>query len=523
MNEHEEERERFAPRNTERFAAEAPTERIAPAQPTERLAAETPTERSAAEAPTERLAPEQPATDAASQRATSPIVRGGGAQILPGAPAPESSPRRMPLQAPAPQPTGAGAPGQPLTPSTQPGMAPTQPGMAPAQPGTPPAMVGGAPAQPLTPPARRRRGPGWIALISVGLIASLLGGTIGVGVMSVRWGEGRPAAAPTSTTSGVTQTVANTSGTDWQAVAGAVGNAVVAIDVQTAAGGSSGSGFIIDAEGRIITNDHVVSGANSLFVTLSDGRVYEAELVGSDEATDLAVIKLVSPPEGLTVARFGDSSAVKVGQPVAAIGNPLGLSSTMTTGIISALDRPVQTVKQGRSPASSTRVVTNAIQIDAAVNPGNSGGPVFDATGAVIGVASSIASLGENTMGQVGSIGLGFAIPAQLAQRIADEIISKGVAEHAFLGVSIVDGVGQADGTAWKGAKIGKVEAGTPADGAKLRVGDVILKVNGRDVTSALALTGYVRQFATGDVVTLLLVRNGELINVDVVLATRPD
>lgn len=192
----------------------------------------------------------------------------------------------------------------------------------------------------------------------------------------------------------------------------------------------------------------------------------------------------------------------------------------MTTGIVSALDRPVQTIKESAN-ADPTRVITNAIQIDAAVNPGNSGGPVFDESGQVIGVASSIASLGEE--GQVGSIGLGFAIPANLAQRVAGELIENGVAEHAYLGVSIIDGIGQADGTAWTGAEVRVVDPNTPADMAGLKVGDVVLQVNGRDVSSALALTGYVRQFASGEVITLLIIRNGELLEVDVTLATRAD
>ncbi|MFP7707426.1 trypsin-like peptidase domain-containing protein [Trueperella sp. LYQ141] len=372
--------------------------------------------------------------------------------------------------------------------------------------------------------SRSKRRPGWAALIAVGLVASLVGAMIGVGVMSWRWGQARPASMPQPTATGTTQLVSSVGSTpDWHAVSEAVSGAVVSIDVETGSEAAAGSGFIIDADGHVLTNDHVVDGAQKIAVKLSDGRIYEASVVGTDESTDLAVLALKSPPKDLSVAQLGSSADLKVGQAVAAIGNPLGLSTTMTTGIISALDRPVQTFKTGQNLRDATRVVTNAIQIDAAVNPGNSGGPVFDSSGRVIGIASSIASLSETRESQSGSIGLGFAIPIDLAQRIAKELIEHGVAQHAYIGVQIKDGIGTAQGTSWTGAEIQKVEAGTPAEKAGLRAGDVVLKVNGHDVSSAISLTGYARQFAAGDILTLLVERNGELLNVDVTLATRAD
>src|SRR5690606_28190415 len=194
--------------------------------------------------------------------------------------------------------------------------------------------------------------------------------------------------------------------------------------------------------------------------------------------------------------------------------NPLGLDSTATTGIISALDRPV--VTQSRTES----VVTNAIQVDAAVNPGNSGGPLFDARGEVIGITSSIASLSGGG-GQAGSIGLGFAIPVDQASRVASQLIEDGQAEHAFLGVGLADARAEADGVMRAGAGIGTVEPGSPAAEAGLRPEDVVTAIDGRPVDGAAALTGYVRQYASGETATLTVVRDGKVHEVDVTLATR--
>ncbi len=239
-------------------------------------------------------------------------------------------------------------------------------------------------------------------------------------------------------------TVANP---DWEKVAEAVRPSVVAIKVQISGGEAEGSGVIVDTKGHILTNNHVVAGATQggISVTLSDGRVFAATVAGTDPTTDLAVITLTNPPSDLVPAVLGDSSKVVVGEPVMAVGNPLGLSSTVTTGIVSALDRPVTT-----SDGSSQAVVTNAIQIDAAINPGNSGGPLFNAQGEVVGITSSIASLSQSS----GSIGLGFAIPSNLANRIGAELLADGTASHALLGVELTDGQATADGVTRMGAKI---------------------------------------------------------------------
>jgi putative serine protease PepD len=305
---------------------------------------------------------------------------------------------------------------------------------------------------------------------------------------------------------------------DWEAVAAAVRPSVVAIDVRTAAGEGKGSGVLLDTKGNILTNDHVAGDAadGGLQVTLADGRVFEATLVGTDPATDLAVIRLVDPPKDLSPAVLGDSDDVAVGEAVMAVGNPLGLDSTATTGIVSALDRPVST-----SDGQSETVVTNAIQIDAAVNPGNSGGPLFDASGEVIGITSSIASLSNGSA--AGSIGLGFAIPSNLADRIAAELLADGSAEHAFLGVSLSDGTATADGTTRRGAVVEQVTAGSPAAEAELQTGDVIVAVGSDPVNGAESLTAFVRELAAGQEVTLTVVRDGRPTEVHVTLATRED
>jgi len=303
---------------------------------------------------------------------------------------------------------------------------------------------------------------------------------------------------------------------DWEAVSKAVAPAVVAIEVTTDQGGAQGSGVIIDDQGHVVTNNHVVAGAQGdVQVTLTDGRLFKATVVGTDPTTDLAVIKLTDPPSGLKPAALGDSGKVVVGQPVMAVGNPLGLANTVTTGIVSAVDRPVSTTGEDGGEAT----VTNAIQIDAAVNPGNSGGPLFDAQGRVIGINSSIATLSQ----QSGSIGLGFAIPVDLVKNIASQLVDDGSAEHAFLGVSLTDGTASADGVTRRGAVVDEVTDGSPAAKAGLQVKDVIVAIGSKPVGGAESLTAYVRALASGTDVTLTVVRDGKASDVDVTLAVRKE
>ena len=333
---------------------------------------------------------------------------------------------------------------------------------------------------------------------------------------------------PTNLNNGTVATVpASSDATDWTAVASAVSPAVVTISTQSASTGSTGSGVIYDAQGDIVTNYHVISSVltgGQIQVTLADGRLYAARVVGHDKTTDLAVIRLENPPADLTVARFATSANLEVGAPVMAIGAPLGLSNTVTTGIVSALNRPVEvsmdedSTSQDQTQASSDLVVTNAIQIDASINPGNSGGPLFDATGAVIGINSSIKSLATSSDGQAGSIGLGFAIPSDLVVSVADQLIATGSASHGMLGVTVKAATTTVGSDTYVGAEVQDVSAGSGASAAGIRSGDVILKVEGQEVTSPKQLVGYVRRYKAGDTVNLTIERDGQTQDVSVTI-----
>ena len=397
-----------------------------------------------------------------------------------------------------------------------------------------PTRDGAEPAQ----PAKRRR---LAELTTVAALAALLasGGTV-----APRRRRGRGAADPTasSTTLGrgtdkgpVVQ--ADASNPNWTATAAAVSPSVVAITVASSQGEAEGSGVIIDAKGHILTNNHVVSGAGSgasLTVTLNDGRSYKASVAGTDPSTDLAVITLSNAPSDLKPVAVGDSGALKVGDPVMAVGNPLGLAGTVTTGIVSALNRPVTTQaednNQNQNPfgqqqggSDSTEVVTNAIQTSAAINPGNSGGALVNASGQLVGINSSIASLGGSSSGsQSGSIGIGFAIPVNEAKMIATQLIDSGKAQHSFLGVTTRDGTAS-DGTSQRtGAQVVDVSAGTPAAKAGLRSGDVVIKVDGQSTGSSESLVASIRERAVGDKVTLTVIRDGKQMTLSATLAAKP-
>lgn len=396
----------------------------------------------------------------------------------------------------------------------------------PATPPPPPSIPTPSPAAPEAPRAHTPRQRLWLPITTTAVLTAILA-SLGTATAINAWPQqDEPAQpAPTAATQDTTTTapVAHSTSTnpDWQAVTSAVSASVVAIEVDAQSGSGQGSGVIIDSDGRILTNNHVVESGEqgTITVTLDDGRILDATITGLDAATDLAVITLTDPPADLVPAIFADSNDVTVGDSVIAIGNPLGLSQTATTGIVSALNRPVTTAQT----EDGTLVVTNAIQIDAAINPGNSGGPLFNAQGEVIGITSSIATMSQGMSGSSGSIGLGFAIPANLAQNIGDQLIANGEAEHAFLGVSMTDGTAEVDGATRQGALVAEVSDGSPADNAGITAQDLIISLNGKPVTGAESLTGLVRELQSGQQVPVEVIRDGTTRTVTVTLASRTE
>ena len=378
----------------------------------------------------------------------------------------------------------------------------------------------GFPNQPNQTPVVTKQKSGMTSHVVTAVVAALVSGALclGVGFTAITNGWVH---APTS--SSLSDVKSNTSGSgsakaksgtavDWTAVAKEVSDSVVAIDVATSDGEAKGSGVVISDKGYIATNNHVISGAQQIQVTLASGAVYSAKAVGTDTTTDLAVIKLDNPPSDLKVAEFADSDNLAVGEAVMAIGNPLGYDDTATTGIVSALNRPVTVTDD-----DNNAIVTNAVQIDAAINPGNSGGPTFNAAGQVIGINSSIASTASSS-GTAGSIGIGFAIPSNLVKRVTNEIIDNGSVKHVVLGITIKSSSVEADGVTRGCAQVQAVTDGGPASKAGVKAGDSIVAFNGKAVNNNYSLLGYVRASAMGDKVKLTVVRGGNTMDLEVTL-----
>lgn len=352
-----------------------------------------------------------------------------------------------------------------------------------------------------------------IRLAVLGLVAALVvGGAAGsAGYLLTKQAGESPLFKPGAQLTAIEGAVSREPGSISD-IADRVLPAVVSIEVSFGDLGGTGSGVVVEEDGYILTNNHVVSGAagdpdSMIRVVFSDSSSSSARVVGRDPLSDLAVLKVDKP--GLAVASLGSSADVVVGDPVVAIGSPLGLVGTVTTGIVSALDRPVRLAGEG----TDTDAVISAVQTDAAINPGNSGGALVDASGAVIGINTAIASFGA-AGGQGGSIGLGFAIPIDAAREIGEELIATGTAIHASLGVNaqtVTDG--ERDG-----AQVNNVEPGSPAATAGLQEQDVIIAIGDREVRSSEELVVAIDAYEPGDLITIEFVRGTDSQTVQAVL-----
>lgn len=376
---------------------------------------------------------------------------------------------------------------------------------------------------------RRARSLGIFVTVAL-LVGGLLGGTAG-GAFAI-WNLSSRGLVTPGVSSPATITVnAPLQASEITAVAAKAMPSVVTIEVAGDTGAGSGSGVVIDERGYVMTNAHVVSiGAQEplVRVTMSDGRLFEAEVVGRDVLSDIAVIKIAD--EGpFTVMAMGDSNRLNVGDQTIAIGAPLGLPGTVTSGIVSAINRSITVGASqvpgeedgqfdfdlpGGSPMVGTTISLPVIQTDASINPGNSGGALLNREGELIGVNVAIASTGGQGSG---SIGLGFAIPANFAYRIATEIISGAGASHGLLGAMVTDAQSMATSTV-TGAYIDSVTPGGAADAVGLRAGDIVTKFNGLPITNRIDLTAQVRTLPGGTTATMTYVRAGNSYTVEVTL-----
>ncbi|MFE7324607.1 S1C family serine protease [Streptomyces sp. NPDC057565] len=426
---------------------------------------------------------------------------------------PSQQPQRAndwpPPQPPQSQPVGAWPPPPPAVPAYAQGA------------GGGGGPVWGAPGQPQTPEApRKRRGGGLVAAVAVAaLVAGGIGGALGY------WAADRNdsnSSGSTTIAASNPQALKRDPGT-VAGVAAAALPSVVTINAQSGDGeGGTGTGFVYDKEGHILTNNHVVaSAANSgqLTATFSNGKKYDAEVVGRAQGYDVAVLKLKNAPSGLAPLALGNSDQVAVGDSTIAIGAPFGLSNTVTTGIISAKSRPVAS---GDGSGGSNSYMS-ALQTDASINPGNSGGPLLDARGAVIGINSAIQSTGSSTQSQAGSIGLGFAIPINQAKNVAQQLIKTGQPVYPVIGatVSMDERTGGAAISDQGSGGTPAVSPDGPAAKAGLKAGDVITKFNDSVIDSGPTLIGEIWTHKPGDKVTLTYKRDGKVSTAEVTLGQR--
>ncbi|RXZ46590.1 PDZ domain-containing protein [Agromyces fucosus] len=586
------------PREDDVIPTPAAAESAAPVTPETSAAATETASLSETPAPeaesTDAPAPVAPATPAAPAAPAAAAPAAAAPVAAPAAAAPAAAPAAPAAPTPAPAPAATGTvyePGQEPQPYSAPQYTkqptqPTQPvaaaSAAPAQPGQVPPAFGGPAApqnqtQPTVPlngvpaagtapaaPKQRRVGLGVAAAI---VAAALIGGASGAGINALLANDN---GAPTSDAANSAQNIVvndTDSVNQITAVAAKASPSVVTISVSGGQAGGTGSGIILSDDGYVLTNTHVVTldgatGDPTIQVKTNDGHLYTAELVGTDPLSDLAVIKLVDA-SGLTPLEFADSDKLNVGDTAIAIGAPLGLSGTVTNGIVSALNRSIDVASSaapttpddsqgdggdqggdggdgsdspfdfffdlpdpegGETPqqpsASAGQVSLPVIQTDAAINPGNSGGALVDSDGKLIGVNVAILSTGGAAQGETaGNIGVGFAVPSNLAKRIADEIIENGSATHGLLGATVTSA--EAEGSSdTVGALISEAPEGGAAAAAGLQSGDVVTEFNGVPITDQTDLTAQVRALPGGAKAELTFTRDGESQTVSVTLGT---
>jgi putative serine protease PepD len=392
------------------------------------------------------------------------------------------------------------------------GTEPTQPLGAPVhyplQQPPPPYYGSPYPTMPAPRPRPAGGAPGWIwpVVAVTALVVGLLGGIVGGVLVSLSL-DGSRTLPVFDTDNGAAAPLKADNGS-----VAAVAARLLPSTVQVLArggpdgesrGGATGSGFVMDDNGHVITNNHVVAdatGDGELTVVDNDGRRHAARIVGRSPVYDVAVLD-VAGAHSLPPAALGSSDSMRVGETVVAVGSPLGLSSTVTSGIVSAVDRPVTT---GSSDDSDESSFINALQTDAAINPGNSGGPLVNMRGQVVGVNSAIATVGPSLGGESGNIGVGFAIPMEQVQVTAAQILRTGRARYPVIGANV--DTGSSNG----GAEVVGVPSGTPAEQAGLREGDVVVGVNGKRVTDGIGLIVAIRTHQPGEQVTLVVRREGE-------------
>ncbi|WP_314646462.1 trypsin-like peptidase domain-containing protein [uncultured Microbacterium sp.] len=513
--------------------------------------------------PQDHTAPEVPSTPAAEGTGR-PAASAADRPLAPEHPAPAAPERPASAGAPAHPSTAPASVGAPVAGHEMPRtFASAHPQSAPAAPAYVAASSGAAFGLPVGPDAQtaapagasaesvKEKPRGGVRLAAIVVAAALVGGVAGFGGGAIWNGIGGESSVGVA--EGPQTVTVNNPGSvnETTAVATTALPSVVTIEVAGSSEAGSGSGVIISDDGYVLTNTHVVTlgGAvadPTIRVTASDGRIYSATVVGTDPIYDLAVIKLTDA-EDLTPIEFADSSKLNVGDTAVALGAPLGLSNSVTTGIVSALNRSIQIAssalpdssgedapqeqapeegQQGQGPfqfdlpgngqqQTTDSISIAVIQTDAAINHGNSGGALVDSEGKLIGINVAIASSGSSE--ESGSIGLGFSIPSNIAKRVSEEIISDGSASHGLLGASVQDAASTENATV-AGASIAEVTGGGAAAAAGLKAGDVVTAFNGVPISSATDLTAQVRAAAGGSDATVTYNRNGKEYEADVTL-----